>query len=133
MDDHTHSTADDDRTDDETTPGADGWGARLGFRSDARAASETVGTVLLIGMVATGIVVVSVAGAGALSSLQTDIDQEENEVQVREVDSRLSSLSQSGATSAELSFSRDSVESIDVRTAAPGAPSACRSAAGPVA
>jgi Mg-chelatase subunit ChlD len=120
MDEHTHSTADGDRTDDETTPGADGWGVRPDFWSDARAASETVGTVLLIGMVATGIVVVSVAGVSALNSLQTDIDQEENEVQVREVDSRLSSLSQSGATATELSFSQDSVESIDVRNGSAG-------------
>jgi Mg-chelatase subunit ChlD len=93
---------------------------RADLWSDVRAASETVGTVLLIGMVATGIVVVSVAGAGALDSLKTDIDQEENEVQVREVDSRLSSLSKSGATSAELSFSQDSVESIDVRNGSAG-------------
>ena len=93
---------------------------RGAFRTDVRAASETVGTVLLIGMVLTGVVVVSVAGMGVLGSLQTDIDQEENEFQAREVDSRLSSLSSGGATSTELSFSQDSVESVEVTNGTAG-------------
>jgi len=90
------------------------------WRRETRAASETVGTALLIGMVLTSVVIISVAGAGVLQSLQTDIDQEETEVGVREVDSRLSSLAGGGATSAELSFSQESVQSVTVKNGSAG-------------
>jgi Mg-chelatase subunit ChlD len=88
--------------------------------ADCRAASETVGTVLLIGMVLAGVVVVSVAGVTALDALRTDIDQEETELGVREVDSQLSSLAGGGATSAELSFPQESVQSVQVTNGTAG-------------
>ncbi len=109
-------------TDDSTSRGAAGVAAGRGsrFGADARAASETVGTVLMIGMVMAGVVVVSVAGVVALDSLRTDIDQEETEVDVREVDRRLSSLAGGGATSTELMFSRESVQSVEVKNGTAG-------------
>lgn len=95
------------------------WSAER-LRTDTRAASETVGTVLLIGMVLAGLTVVSVAGVGVIDSLRTDIDQEETEIGVREVDSQLSSLAGGGATSAELSFSQESVQSVSVENGTTG-------------
>jgi Mg-chelatase subunit ChlD len=84
------------------------------FTDDSRAVSEVLGTVLLVGMVAVGMIIVALAGANALGALTAEGDQEVTQQSIHGVDSRLTSLAQGETNNTRIRAQQGTVQRVEV-------------------
>jgi Mg-chelatase subunit ChlD/FlaG/FlaF family flagellin (archaellin) len=106
------------RTDSTRTDSQRSRGRR--FVNDSRAASEVLGTVLLVGMVAIGMVVIALAGGTALEGLTTQGNQEVTQLSIQGIDSRLSGLAHGGENSTRISVQQGTVQRVELVNATGG-------------